>query len=41
LAQDCLYQRHIHKCNANAIARLEHDPSVNQTDESYFMKKAK
>ncbi len=41
LAQECLYQRHIHKTNANAIARLEHDPSVNQTAKSYFMTKVK
>ncbi len=40
LAQDCLYQRHIHKTNAKATARLEHDPSVNQTAESYFMTKS-
>jgi hypothetical protein len=41
LAQECLYQRHIHKTDANAVAWLEHDPSVNQTTESYFMTKVK
>jgi hypothetical protein len=41
LAQECLYQRHKHETNANAIARLEYDPSVNQTAESYFMTKVK
>jgi hypothetical protein len=37
LAQDCLYQRHIHKSNANAIAWLEHDPSDDWTAESFFI----
>ncbi len=41
LAQDCLYQGHIHKTDADAIAQLEHDPSINWTAESYFMTKVK
>jgi hypothetical protein len=41
LAQECLYQRHIHKTNANAIAWLEHDPIVNPKAQSYFMTKVK
>jgi hypothetical protein len=40
-ARDCLYQRHVHKTNADATARLEHHPSVDQTAESYFMTKVK
>ncbi len=39
MAQDCLYQRHIHKTDADAIAWLEYDSSVNGTAESYFMMK--
>jgi hypothetical protein len=29
----------MHNTFADAILRLEHDPSVNQTAESYFMTK--
>jgi hypothetical protein len=31
----------IHNTIADAISRLEYDPSVNQIAESYFMKKVK
>ncbi len=37
-AQDCLYQRHT-QYRWRSISRLEYDPSVNQTAESYFMTK--
>jgi hypothetical protein len=37
LIRDCLYQRHIHKTDADAIACFEYDPRVNGTAESYFM----
>jgi hypothetical protein len=30
---------YIYKTDANAIARLKHDPNVNWTAESYFMMK--
>ncbi len=31
----------MHKSDANAIARLEHDPNVDWTAESYYMMKVK
>jgi hypothetical protein len=34
-----VYSKGIHKTIADAISRLEYDPSVNQTTESYFMTK--
>jgi hypothetical protein len=36
-----LYIKGIHNTIADAISRLEYDPSVNQTAESYFMTKVK
>ncbi len=37
-ARDCLYQKHTqYRCRS--ISRLEYDPSVNQTAESYFTTK--
>ncbi len=42
LAQDCLYWRHIHKSDANAIARLEHDPmSIEQLRATLWQKSNK
>jgi hypothetical protein len=35
-----VYIKDIHKTIADAIARLEYDPSVNGTAESYFMTKS-
>jgi hypothetical protein len=32
-----VYIKGIHNTTADAISRLEYDPSVNQTAESYFM----
>jgi hypothetical protein len=39
IARNCLYQGYVHKTIADAISRLEYDPTVNQTAESYFMTK--
>ncbi len=36
-----IYIKGIHKTVADAISRLEYDPSVNQTAESYQMTKVK
>ncbi len=36
-----VYIKSIHNTIADAISRLEYDPSVNQTAESYFMMEVK